>query len=136
MIRENFLPHIFLGKKKYLSPIVGALSTTPVKTSILLLLNPVNSAKEKYLSSNRVSTELIRAMTGGGSLSNVDHLLELGEERCDGKKNWDDTNVATLKGLFRDLKGTYRCPILRSKNTSAWLSIRGTKVSGTLLSAT
>ena len=49
----------------------------PVKKSGLGLLNPVMSAKEKYISSQRGSAELIWAVTGEGALSNADHLLAL-----------------------------------------------------------
>ena len=78
MIRETFLRHIFFGKTKPLSPIVGYLSTTPSKKSVLGLLNPVTPAKEKYLSSQQGSTELIWAVMGGGAFSNANHLLALG----------------------------------------------------------
>ena len=47
-------------------PIVGDLITIPVKTSVLVLLNPVTSAKDKYLSSHQASAELILAMKGEG----------------------------------------------------------------------
>ena len=47
MIQETFLPRIFFGNMKTLSPIVGDLSTTPVNKSGLGLLNPVTSAWEK-----------------------------------------------------------------------------------------
>ena len=43
MIRENFLPRLFLGKTKTLSPIVGVLSTMQFKKAVLGLLNPVTS---------------------------------------------------------------------------------------------
>ena len=45
VLRETFLPHIFFGKSKTLPPIVGALSTFPVKKAGLGLQNPVTSAK-------------------------------------------------------------------------------------------
>ena len=57
------------------------------------------SAKEKYLSYQWGSAELIRAVTGGGSFSNYDHLLAIGEERRDTQKKWDNVNNDTLKGL-------------------------------------
>ena len=66
MLRENVLTNIFFGNTKTLSPIVGALSVMPVKKSRLGLLNPVIPAKEKYLSSQRRSAELIRAVMGEG----------------------------------------------------------------------
>ena len=71
----------------------------PVKKAGLGLLNIVTSAKEKYLSYHQGSAKLIRDVTGGGAFSSADHLLELGEERRDGQKKWDDANDATLKGL-------------------------------------
>ena len=43
MIRETFLPHIFFGKMKTLSPVVGALSMMTVSKAGLGLLNPVKS---------------------------------------------------------------------------------------------
>ena len=136
MIWETFLPRLFFGNMKTLSPIVGTLSAMPIKVAGLDLLNPVASAKEKYLSSQRGSAELIRSVTWGGSFSNANHLRTPGEERRDGKKDREAANKTKLKGLFRDLKGTNRCLILRTKSTGACMSIRGTTVAGTLLSAT
>ena len=91
---------------------MGAISTMPIKVDGLGLLNPEMSAKERYLSSQRGSAELIRAVTGGGAFSNDDHLWTLGEERRDGQKYWEVANKTKLKGLFRDLKGTNRRLIL------------------------
>ena len=81
------LPRLFFGKKKTLPPIVGALSTMPVKKYGLELLNPLTSAQEKYLISQRGSAELVRVVTGGGAFSDADHLWTLGEERHDRKKD-------------------------------------------------
>ena len=67
MIRETFLPHISFGKTKHLSPIVGSISTMLVKKSGLVLINPVTPEKGKYLSSQRGSAKLVRAMTGTGA---------------------------------------------------------------------
>ena len=50
VIRETFLPRLFFGITESLSPIIGSLSVITVKISGLVLLNPVTSAKEKYLS--------------------------------------------------------------------------------------
>ena len=135
MIRETFLPRLFFGNIKTLSPIVGTLSTMPIKEARLGLLNPATTAKEKYLRSQRVSTELIREMTGGGTLSNADRLQTLGEEIRDGQKYREVANKTKLKGLVRDLKGTGRRLIIRAKITGAWLSVCGTTVSGKLLYA-
>ena len=45
IVWENFLPHLFFGKKKILSLIVGPLSTMTIKMAVLGILNPVASAK-------------------------------------------------------------------------------------------
>ena len=73
---------------------------------------------------------------GGGAFSNAGHLQTLGEERRDGKKYWEAAYETKLQGLVRDLKGTSRRLILRAKSTGAWLSVRGTTFSGTVLSDT
>ena len=96
------------------------------------LLNPVTSAKEKYLSSQIATTEISWPVTGGGA----NHLLVLREEMHDRQKNWDDTNDARLKGLVVDLLGFYWHLILRAKNTGAWLNIRCTAVTGKVMLAT
>ena len=135
MLRETFLPHIFFRNKKYLSPIVGYLSKLTFNKYELGIPNPVTSAKEKYLSSQWGITEPIYAVAGGGVLSNAGHLLALGEEMHDRQKNRAEVNDATLKGLFRDLIVNDRSIILRDKNIGDWICVRGTTVSGTLLSA-
>ena len=108
----------------------------PVKTAGLGLLNPVISEKGHYISSQKGSTELIRAVTEVGAFSDSDHLRMLGEERRDSQKDRKVANKTKLKGLVRDLKGTNRRLILQTKNTGAWMRVHGTTVSGTLLSAT
>ena len=77
MIQETFLPHILFRKTKTLSPIVGALSTMSVRKAGLGLLNTVTLEQEKYLRSHRESAELVLAVTGGGELSNADHLRNI-----------------------------------------------------------
>ena len=84
IIRENVFPHLFFGNTKTLSPIVGYLSMMPIKMDRLGLLNPERPAKEKYLSSQQGSVELIRVLMGGEALSNANHLWTLEEERRDG----------------------------------------------------
>ena len=86
MIQKNVLPRLFLRKTKNLSNIVGYLSIALIKMVGLGLLNPVTSEKEKCLSFQRESTELIQAVTGVRALSNADHPQTLGEERRDGDK--------------------------------------------------
>ena len=45
MVQETFLPRLFFRKTKTLSPIVGDISTMPIKMAGLGLLNLVVSAK-------------------------------------------------------------------------------------------
>ena len=96
----------------------------------------MTSVNKKYLSWQRASTELIQAVTGEGAFSNANHLLKFREERRDGQKNRDDANDAKLKELVADLDTTNRRLIIHAKNTGAWLNVRGTTVTGTLLAAT
>ena len=72
-----------------------------IKMTRMGLLNPMTSTKEKYLTSQRGSTELIRDVTGVGSFSNADHLRTLGEERRDGQKYREVANETKLKGLVQ-----------------------------------
>ena len=75
-------------------------------------------------------------MTGEGVFSNGDQLLALREERLDGKKNWYDVNGTKIKEIVTNLNRTDHCLILRAKNIGAWMNVRGTTVTGTLLAAT
>ena len=81
MFRETLLPGLFFGKSITLSPIVGTISKMLVNKADLGLLNPVTSAKEKYISLQREITELIQSVTGEGIFSNVNRLQALREER-------------------------------------------------------
>ena len=75
MIQETCLPRLFFGNTKILSTIVGTLSTIPIKVAGIGLLNPVTSAKEKYLSSHLGSADLFRAVVGGrGILQYLSHM--------------------------------------------------------------
>ena len=136
MIQETFFPRLFFGKTKALSPVVGALSKMPAKKSKKGLLHPSTSAQEKYLISLQGSAELVRAVMGGGTFSNADLLWTLSEERHDGKKYRDVLYKSKLKGLVRNIKGTDKFLLLRTNITGAWPSVRGTSVSGTVVSAT
>ena len=122
---RNVFASIFLQKVESFSPIVGNLSAMTVNKTGLVLLNPVKSVNKKYLSFQGESTYLIQAMTGEGAFSNASHLLALSEEIQDGQENWDFTNNAKIKGLVSYLVGTYRCPIIHTKSTVAWLKVQG-----------
>ena len=128
MIQENFLPCLFFGKTKTLSPIVGNLSTIPVNKSVMGLLGPLTSAQEEHLRSPRGSAELVQAVTGGGAFSNADHLQTLSKERRDRKKDRGTAYESKLKGLVSDLKGNDKHLLLRAKSTGAWMSVRGNTV--------
>ena len=130
------MPHIFFGNKKTLSPVVGYLSKMPFRKYSLGLLNTVTSAQEKYLSSTRGSIELIQAVAGGGEFSNADHLRTLSEDQRERKESQDVAYKYRLKGLVRYIKDNDKSLLLRAKSTGAWMSIRGTTVSVTVLSAT
>ena len=121
---------------KTLSPVVEALSTMSVKKSGLGLLNTVTPSQENYLSSTQGSTELVRYVMGGGGFSNADHLRILSEEQLDGKKARDITYESILKGLVINIQGTDKRLLLHAKIIGACLSVRGTTVFGTVLSAT
>ena len=75
-------------------------------------------------------------MTGGGEFSNAGRLRTLSEERRNGNKYRDAAYKSKLKGLVRDLKVTYNSLLPSAKITGAWLSVRGNRVSGTVLPAT
>ena len=77
MIWETFLPFLFLGKYKNISPIVVTLITMTVKKSGLGLLNPVISANKKYTSFQCAIKKLIQAVMEEGVFSNANHLLDL-----------------------------------------------------------
>ena len=47
MIQETFFPRLFFVNTKTFSPIVGTLSTMPIKVARLGLINPVMPSKEK-----------------------------------------------------------------------------------------
>ena len=79
---------------------------------------------------------MVRAGTGGGELSNADHLTILSKDKRDGKKARDVAYKSILKGLVISLQGTNKYLLLRARSTGAWLSVRGTAVSGTVLSST
>ena len=67
--------------------------------------------------------------------SNTEHIRTLSEERVYRKKDRDTAYKTKLKGLVRNLKVTYKRLILPAKITGAWIIVRGTIVSVTVLSA-
>ena len=75
IIQETFLPRLFFVNTKSLLTIVGALSIILVKKSVLGILYPLTSTKNKYLSYQRASANLIQAVTGVGAFSNANQLL-------------------------------------------------------------
>ena len=77
ILQEIFLPRIFFGKPKSLSPIVGTLSMLPVNKSGICLQYPVTSANKKCLILLRTSSYLIGAFIGEIEFSTTYHLLEI-----------------------------------------------------------
>ena len=136
MICGTFFPCLFFGNSKTFSPVVGVLITMPARKARLGLLNTVMYEQEKYLSSTGEIKELTRSMTGGGGLSNADHLHTLSEEQRNKKEAWDGAYKSRLKFLVRYLKGTNKPLLIRTKSTGVWLSVRGTTISGVVLSVT
>ena len=94
----------------------------------------MTSAQDKYLRPQRGSEELVWAVTGGESISSSAHLRTISEEIRDGKKDRDAAYESKLKVLVRYLKGTDKRLLLCAKSTGACLKVRGTTVSGTVLS--
>ena len=58
------------------------------------------------------------------------------QERRDGKEAWEVAYKFRLKGLVSNIQGTHKRLILSAKGTGDWMSVLGTTVSGTALSAT
>ena len=72
-LREKNLPCLFIGKSKYLPPIVGTLNTMMVKKSGLGLKEPVTSENEKYLSLLYESSKPIGSVTVERAFSTTNH---------------------------------------------------------------
>ena len=102
LLWETFLPRLFFCKSKYIPPIVGTLSTIPVKRSGLDLPKPVISANERFLSSQRASMELILAVMGGNEFSTSDHLQAFKEENTEVKKSGMASMMSNYRKLLRN----------------------------------
>ena len=100
--QESFLPRIFFGKSKTLPPVVGAISTFPLKKYGLGLQNPVTSSADKYTSFLCAIYKLIDIVMVERWFSTSDCLQEVKEERQDGKKDWYDENDAKLRGVVNN----------------------------------
>ena len=79
---------------------------------------------------------MVRAVTGWEGFSNAKHLRTLIEEQHERDKSRDVVYKSSFKGLVSNLQCTDKSLLIRPKITGAWLSARGTTVSGTVLSAT
>ena len=64
VLLENFLPYLFFGNLKTLTPVVGSISTLPVNKASMGLQNPVKSESDKYIRLQCARYELIGAVTG------------------------------------------------------------------------
>ena len=99
------------------------------------LQNPVTSAADKYTGLLRASYNLIGEVTGVREFSTTDHLQAVNEEMLDGKKDWDDANDSKLKVIVNDQGDVEKILFLRTKYTGSWMSVQGTMVTGTVLTA-
>ena len=88
----------------------------------------------KYNSSLLQSCKLIGAVTGNW---NFQPLIIFGRLRGRGrtKKYWDAANNAKPQGIASNKGAFKKRPFLRAKNMGAWLSVRGTMITGKVLSA-
>ena len=55
--------------------------------------------------------------------STANRILEIREERRDGKKNRYRTNDAKLKGLVNDIESLDLFLVLRAKNIGSWMTV-------------
>ena len=75
--------HLFYGKSKYLSPIVGTLSKIPLNKYSLGLQELMISDNNKYLSLICSTRNLIGAVSEERAFSTAGHLLAIKEDFCD-----------------------------------------------------
>ena len=107
----------------------------PANKSGLGLQNLVTSANKKFTSSQRASTELIRALMGESGFSTTYHFHEVKEERIEGRKTRDDIKNSKLERIVKDFKIIDRRLFLCSNQTGSWITIMVTTVTGTVLPA-
>ena len=98
------LPRLFFGKSKPLPSIVGTLVMMTVKKSGLGIQYLVTLADEKFLSSQFVSTELIRAVTLESLFSTTKRLQAVKGERSDGRKPEMTSRMPKYMKLLRNSK--------------------------------
>ena len=108
----------------------------PVNKSGLGLQNPVTSAEDKYTSLLLASYELIGAVKVEKEFSTADHLLAFKEERWDGKTDQGVANDVKLRKIVSNKSALEKRPFLCAKNTGSWMSVQGTMINGTVLTAT
>ena len=82
-----------------------------------------------------MSTEFIKAVKGESKILTTNHLQAVKEESSAGRKLQDDAEDAKLEGNFNNFE-VFDCrPYLRARYMGSWLTIRGTTVTGKVLSA-
>ena len=91
----------------------------PVNKSVPGLQNLVTSANEKFRSSQRARTELIRAVTGESEFSTANNLEADKEERHEGNPPRDDVNDANLEEIIKDISPLDLCLFIRTKHTDS-----------------
>ena len=78
---------------------------------------------------------MIGAFTGVRQFSTAGRLQAVNEERWDGKKDQDDANASKLKQIVNDQGDFEKLLFLCVMYTGSWMSIQGTMVTGTLITA-
>ena len=136
VLRETFLPRIFFGKSKTLTPFIGALSTFPVKKYRLDLQNPMTAAKDKYKVCYVQSTRWLVKSRASRRFKPLIPFRRLKGRDMTGKNDRDVTNDSKLRGIVRNQGASKKRLLLRAKHMGACMSVRGTKVTGTLLYTT
>ena len=137
---ETFLPHLLFGKYKTLPPILGALSMFPIDKSLMGLHNIVTSAQKKYSRSIHASGELIGAVTGKWVCSTSDHIQRVKWESHDKTNNGTPQMMQSSRELLATkaplINAFEKRLFLRAKHMYDWMSVWGTPVTGTVLTAT
>ena len=118
MLQEIFFPFLFFGRSNPFPPVVGALSTLPVKKSGKGQQKPVTSSEDKYTSLLHASYGLIGAVRGKRGFPTDDHIQAVKEKHRD-EKNWDYVNDAKPLVIVSNQSAFKKHLFLRAKYTGS-----------------
>ena len=96
----------------------------------------MTSAKDKYNSLLRAGNKLIVAVKGERIFPTANYIQTVKEERRYSKKDRDAANDARLQGIISNQGALERRILLHAKYTGPCISVWGTTVTGTVLTAT